>query len=182
MSLSSYVPWAEKHKPRSIAEIKEIVGDADYVDKFISWLKGWRPGEKAALLYGPPGVGKTLLVEVAAKELGYELFQLNASDARTESMLRRLVGQSSKSVSLYSSKGKLVFLDEIDGLYGAEETGAVKTIVELIKESRVPIVMAANDPWDPKLRALREVAIMIEFKRLKVYSIIKHLKKICLRE
>ncbi|MEM2315924.1 MAG: hypothetical protein QW826_05820, partial [Candidatus Nezhaarchaeales archaeon] len=38
------------------------------------------------------------------------------------------------------------------------------------------------DPWDPKLRALREVAIMIEFKRLKVYSIIKHLKKICLRE
>ncbi|MDH5815993.1 MAG: replication factor C large subunit [Candidatus Nezhaarchaeota archaeon] len=183
MSLQLYVPWTEKHKPRSIAEIKEIVGsDADYVDKFVSWLKSWRPGEKAALLYGPPGVGKTLLVEVVAKELGYELFQLNASDARTESMLRRLVGQSSKTVSLYSSKGKLIFLDEIDGLYGTEEAGAVKTIVELIKESRVPVVMAANDPWDPKLRPLRDVSIMIEFKRLKVYSIIKHLKKICSRE
>lgn len=181
--MSSYlVPWTEKHKPRSIAEIKEIVGEADYIDKFVSWLKNWKPGEKAALLYGPPGVGKTLLVEVAAKELGYELFELNASDARTEGALRRLVGQSSKTISFYSSKGKIIFLDEVDGLFGTEETGGVKAIVELIKESRVPIVMAANDPWDPRLRPLRDVSIMIEFKRLKLYSIIKHLKKICMRE
>jgi len=182
MSTPSYVPWTEKHKPRSISEIKEIVGEADYIDNFVSWLKNWKPGEKAALLYGPPGVGKTLLVEVIAKEFGYELFQLNASDTRTEGTLRRLVGQSSRTVSLYGSKGKLIFLDEIDGLYGVGEADAVKAIVELIKESRVPIVMAANDPWDPKLRPLREVSVMIEFRRLRSSSIIKHLRKICMKE
>jgi replication factor C large subunit len=182
MSTPSYVPWTEKHKPRSIAEIKEIVGEAEYIDSFVSWLRNWKPGDKAALLYGPPGVGKTLLVEVVAKEFGYELFQLNASDTRTEAALRRLVGQSSKTVSLYGSRGKLIFLDEIDGLYGVGEADAVKAIVELIKESRVPIVMAANDPWDPKLRPIREVSVMIEFKRLRSSSIIKHLKKICAKE
>ncbi|MHC1601586.1 MAG: replication factor C large subunit [Candidatus Nezhaarchaeales archaeon] len=182
MSMPYHVPWTEKHKPRSIAEIKEIVGEADYVDKFVSWLKNWKPGEKAALLYGPPGVGKTLLVEVVANEFRYELIELNASDTRTESILKRLVGQSSQTISLYGAKGKLIFLDEVDGLTGTEDRGGIGAIVSLVKESRVPIAMAANDPWDPKLRPLRDVSIMIEFKRLRTYSIIKHLKKICARE
>ncbi|RLF09800.1 MAG: replication factor C large subunit [Thermoprotei archaeon] len=182
MSTPSYVPWTEKHKPRSIAEIKEIVGEADYVDKFVNWLKNWKPGSKAALLYGPPGVGKTLLVEVVAKEFNYELIELNASDTRTESVLRRLVGQSSKTISLYGARGKLIFLDEVDGLSGTEDRGGVGAIVELVKVSMVPMAMAANDPWDPKLRPLRDVSVMIEFKRLRMTSIIKHLKKICARE
>ncbi|MCS7140407.1 MAG: replication factor C large subunit [Candidatus Nezhaarchaeota archaeon] len=182
MSVSRHIPWTEKHKPRTVAEIKEIVGEADYIDRFISWLKDWRPGEKAALLYGPPGVGKTLLVEVVAEEFNYELIELNASDTRTESTLKKLVGQPSRTVSLYNVKSKLIFLDEVDGLTGTEDRGGVGAIVELVKESRFPIVMAANDPWDIKLRPLRDVSVMIEFRRLKTYSIIKHLKKICTRE
>lgn len=182
MSVSRHIPWTEKHKPRTVAEIKEIVGEADYIDRFISWLKDWRPGEKAALLYGPPGVGKTLLVEVVAEEFNYELIELNASDTRTESTLKKLVGQPSRTVSLYNVKSKLIFLDEVDGLTGTEDRGGVGAIVELVKKSRFPIVMAANDPWDIKLRPLRDVSVMIEFRRLKTYSIIKHLKKICTRE
>ncbi|MDI9619707.1 MAG: replication factor C large subunit [Candidatus Nezhaarchaeota archaeon] len=182
MTMPHHVPWTEKHKPRTIGEIKEVVGEADYIIKFLSWLKGWKPGDKAALLYGPPGVGKTLLVEVAARELRYELMELNASDTRSEAVVKRLAGLSSQSISLYGARGKLIFLDEIDGLTGTEDAGGVKAVVSVIAESRFPVAMTANDPWDPKLRPLRDLSLLIEFKRLGKASIVKHLKRICSRE
>lgn len=43
---------------------------------------------KAALLSGPPGVGKTTTVQVVCKELGYDLVEFNASDTRNKTLLK----------------------------------------------------------------------------------------------
>ena len=36
------------------------------------------------MLYGPPGIGKTALVDAAARELGFTIIEMNASDTRSE--------------------------------------------------------------------------------------------------
>lgn len=50
-----------------------------------------RQGFKAALLSGPPGVGKTTTAQVVCKELGYDLLEFNASDTRNKMLLKKEV-------------------------------------------------------------------------------------------
>jgi len=167
--------WTIKFKPKSW---DEIVGNEKQRQEFLNWLKNWTPeGKKAALLYGPAGVGKSLSVEIAAKMLGYNLIELNASDARTKDVILERVLPAARSRSI-SGKPNLIFLDEVDGIYQRADVGAVSAIKQLIDETMNPVVMAANDPWKPELREIREKCLMIEFGRLRKDQILKRLKKI----
>lgn len=168
--------WVEKYKPKTI---EEIVGNRETIESFIKWLKEWRPGAKHALLYGPPGVGKTLTVELVAKELNYELIELNASDVRTEEAIRHAIGPASRYGSISGYGGRLIFIDEVDGISTEEDRGGLSAILKLLNESRVPIVLAANDPWDPKLRPLREACLMMRFNKARSTQIVPLLKKVC---
>lgn len=56
---------------------------------------------KAALLSGSPGIGKTTTAHLVCKELNYDVIEFNASDTRSQRLLREQVEQllSSKSIS-----------------------------------------------------------------------------------
>ncbi|MFX1339182.1 MAG: hypothetical protein ACFFDK_11285, partial [Promethearchaeota archaeon] len=43
------------------------------------------------------------------------------------------------------SNQKLILIDEIDGLYGTKDRGAVPTIVDLIENTQFPIIMCSNE-------------------------------------
>ena len=181
MSRVYTISWAEKYRPKSVAE---VVGNDEAKRTFLSWLRQWKtgkPNKKAALLYGPPGCGKTTLVYAAAHDFGYEVVEANASDVRTSQALRRRIERAALEGSLFA-KGKIILLDEVDGISTKEDTGGLSTILEIIKVSRYPVVMTANDPWDPKLRNLRDQCLLIEMKPLRQYEIVKVLRNICMKE
>ncbi len=174
------IPWVIKYRPKRIAE---VVNQEDAKAKFVEWLRKWpNVPKRAALLYGPPGCGKTSLVEAAAHEFGYEIIEMNASDFRRKSDIERIAARAAMSNSLFGAKKKLILLDEVDGIAGREDAGGLEAILHLIKLSPSPIVMTANDPWDQKLRPLREVSEMIQFKRLSKYDVVKVLSTICRKE
>lgn len=52
----------------------------------------------------------------------------------------------------------------MDGIQPKQDYGAVSAILEIIKNTKYPILMAANDPWNPNLRDLRNAVKMIEVK------------------
>jgi replication factor C large subunit len=176
------IPWTIKYRPKKISD---VVDQEQAKQRILEWLKKWPNVEKRALLlYGPPGVGKSSLVEAVANELGYELIELNASDSRRREDIERSVMRASVTRSLTSqhSAKKIIFLDEVDGIATKEDAGGIEAIIKLIKTSSVPIIMAANDPWDPKLRPLREVCEMIQFKKLTKDEILLILRRICANE
>jgi replication factor C large subunit len=164
--------WTEKHKPKTI---KEIVGQDEALKQMQDFLKSWKPGE-ALLISGPAGVGKTLAVEVIARETGLFLIQLNASDERSASKIEEFLKECSKSRSLFS-KGKIILLDEVDGISG-HERGASNAIIKIIEESKFPVIMIANDPWSPKLRSLKTHSKEVKFRKIHMYDIMKRLKSI----
>jgi replication factor C large subunit len=80
------------------------------------------------------------------------------------------------------SKGNILFMDEVDGIAGNEDRGGVSAIVKIVEESRVPVIMAANDPELEKLRPLKKVSALIRFQQVRIPLIIAMLQKICQKE
>jgi replication factor C large subunit len=181
--LSDALLWVEKYRPKKIAD---IVGNEEAKNSFLEWLKNKRRTKKAVLLYGPPGIGKTALVNAAARELGFTIIEMNASDTRSEKAINAVAKPATSYVALDAfsapSKGNMLFLDEVDGIAGNEDRGGVGAIIKIVEESRVPVIMAANDPDLDKLRPLKKVCMLVRFHQIRIPLLIALLQKICLLE
>src|SRR5437879_4925857 len=163
----SVEPWTTKYRPRTS---KDVAGNKPAIEKLRDWVESWsegRPSKAAVLLYGPAGVGKTSVTEALARERGWDLVEVNASDKRSGDILAKVAGLASTQSTLFS-KGRLILLDEVDGINLRADQGAVATILQIIKETQYTWILTANDPWDPKTRPLREACMQIEHKRLGV--------------
>ena len=176
-----YAAWTVKHKPKSLAE---VIGNKETIQKFVDWIKSWdkgAPKKRAAFLYGPPGIGKTVTVEALAYDFQMELVEKNASDYRTEDAINRFAGLASQYGSLFGGE-RIVLLDELDGLTGTADKGGVKAITDIVKTAQCPIVLIANNAYDPRFSNLRSYCLLIEFKKPPAGEVTKHLKRICICE
>jgi len=180
--MSTHIPWVEKYRPKRIVD---VAGNDKAKKAFIAWLNSWvrgKPSKKAALLYGPPGTGKTSIAHAASMEYNLDLVEANASDVRTSQALRTKIFRAASEQSLFGKRGRIILLDEIDGISPREDRGGLEVVKELINISRHPVVLTANNPWDPRLRSLRELCEMIEFRKLGKRDITRVLKSICEKE
>jgi replication factor C large subunit len=162
----------------------EVIGNTEPVEKLIEWIKSWSKGipkKRAVFLYGPPGIGKTATVEAIAHDLDMELVEKNASDYRTAEAVERFAGLASQYGTLFGRK-RLILLDELDGITGTADKGGVATITEIVKKAQCPIVLIANDIYDPRFATLRTHCLLIEFKKPTVLQVVKRLKEVCKRE
>jgi len=176
--------WVEKYRAKSVSE---IIGNEEAKTTFIDWLeKGKKRKKKAVLLYGPAGVGKTSLVNAAANQFGFTVIEMNASDTRTEKAINKVGKPATSYVALdrfsAETKGNILFLDEVDGVFGQQDRGGIGAIVKIVKDSLVPVVMAANDPDLKKLQPLKRICLLIRFQPIRIPLIITMLRRICLKE
>ncbi len=167
--------WADKYRPN---RVEEIAGQGKPVQEVLDFVESFRPG-KAVLLSGPTGTGKTSLIEALAKEKGFELQRLNASDKRGSEEIESFA-QVTKIRPMFQ-KGKIILIDEVDGIPGTDR-GAVGAIAKLIKTSRFPVFLIAIDQWKPKLRPLHTHSKQVKFSKVSVPSITKKLKEIAQKE
>jgi len=120
---------------------------------------------KGILLFGPPGVGKTMLMRALARELGFTFLYV-----KTSNILSKWVGESERNISLLFKRARelrpcVLFFDEIDALgrkrgEGQDEVGprVLSTLLQEMdgvntKQDGVVVVAATNAPnvLDPAL-------------------------------
>ncbi|KAH9846087.1 P-loop containing nucleoside triphosphate hydrolase protein [Lenzites betulinus] len=219
--------WVDLYKPNRFTE---LLGDDRVHREVLSWIKEWdscvygkgtargkkrargdedgenldewrRPKEKLLLLSGPPGLGKTTLAHIAAIHAGYEVFEINASDARSADVVDQRIRPALESgAKIGSSKPNLVVIDEIDGATGGSEgsSGFIHKLIQVTlgkgkkKGSKGdkdpqrpllrPIICICNDLYAPSLAKLRPHARIVRFSRPHDTHIVRRLRDICERE
>lgn len=167
--------WTEKYRARNFMD---LVGDDFTNRQVLRWLKHWdaivfphsakqksatlrkrqeqqqqeeeKPHKKILLLTGPPGLGKTTLAHVCARQAGYEVMEINASDDRSQNVVKGRIRTSLGTESVKTvehakmkpgEKAKVarpvcVVVDEVDGVTtgsgGTGEGGFIKALTDLV--------------------------------------------------
>lgn len=151
--------WSEKHRPKQIID---MVGNEEARKSFVDWIIKWKKGAKPVLLVGPPGIGKTTLAQLAAKEFGYDVIGMNASDVRNKSNIEELLSPLLGSTSLLGRP--MIFIDEVDGIHGRSDFGGVEALLKILKEPTIPIILAANSDDSDKMKNIKKTAKTIYLK------------------
>ncbi|XP_018326325.1 replication factor C subunit 1 [Agrilus planipennis] len=202
----------EKYKPLNAKVVVGQQGDHSNLKKLMTWLQNWHtnnqhcqnksrnvkatsrnePGAsfKAALLSGPPGVGKTTTATLVAKELGFDVVEFNASDTRNKKLLHEEVSQllSTKTIAGFVKDGsqptskRVLLMDEVDGMAGNEDRGGIQELVNLIKNTHIPIICMCNDRNHQKIRSLANYCFDLRFHRPRLEQIRAFLMTVCFRE
>lgn len=166
--------WTEKYRARNFID---LVGDDSTNRHVLRWLKRWdptvfphsaksrpltarrqpqqqheeeKPHRKILMLTGPPGLGKTTLAHVCARQAGYEVMEINASDDRSRDVVKGRIRTSLGTESVKTveharakpgEKAKVarpvcVVVDEVDGVTtgsgSSGEGGFVKALIDLV--------------------------------------------------
>ncbi|CAL1677655.1 unnamed protein product [Lasius platythorax] len=207
-SISSQ-PLVEKYRPKTMKQIIGQQGDKSCAHNLYVWLRDWHKNHqdpkfknssskqthgqsfKAALLSGPPGVGKTTTVHVVCKELGYDLVEFNASDTRNKTLLKEevsgLLSNTTMKDYVTGTKQKItskhvLLMDEVDGMAGNEDRGGLQELLSLIKNTEVPIICICNDRFNTKVKTISTHSYDLRFHKLRVEQIRSSMKSLCFKE
>ena len=114
-----------------------------------------------------------------AEKYEYDLFEINASDIRNKEKIKRIVGTAAVKKSIKNKKGTIILVDEVDGLSGQQDRGGVGAIIKIIKETKNPIILTANDLSHKKFNTLKRNIKQIKFKTIQKTTAAKVLQRIC---
>lgn len=181
--------WTEKYRPRSLSE---IMGNETAIRSMRRWAESWSKGApryKAMVLRGEPGTGKTSSALALANDFGWDIVEMNASDHRNAESIRRVAGLGAISQTLTldgefhstaQGRRKLIVLDEADNLFGREDYGGAKAIVEVIRGSSQPVILIVNDYYEltRKASALKSLSDKAIFRRLEKRTVTAVLARI----
>jgi len=196
---SEHQLWADKYAPQ---QFDDLVGAQSLVQKLTKWLKEWdavhvkksikipldksNPGAKAALLSGPPGIGKSTTARLVGNAAGREIFELNASDTRSKRLLAEELADVVQAGVIHfgaknTQKKRLIIMDEVDGM-SASDRGGVAELIKIIKLSRTPIICICNDNSKSSVRSLSSHCFDLRFQRPQNASIAKRLREVAAKE
>ncbi|KII62248.1 Replication factor C subunit 1 [Thelohanellus kitauei] len=192
--------WVDKYKPKNLLELIGQQGLKSPANKLVKWLQDWNKSRKnkpknffagkedgsiykASLISGAPGIGKSTTARLVCQELGYDIFELNASDTRNKKCLDTILSASLQNLKIGKRGNKsVVIMDEVDGMSGNEDRGGIQEIISLIKTTQFPIICICNDRMNQKIRSLSNHCFDLRFYKPRSEQIKSLISKITATE
>ncbi|SCW02501.1 LAFE_0F07822g1_1 [Lachancea fermentati] len=224
--------WTEKWRPKTFFD---LVGNERTNRRVLKWLRQWsplvfgetlpkapstnwhskndtisedpllRPNKRILLINGPPGIGKTSVAHIVAKQAGYSVVEINASDERAGPRVRDKVYNALFNHT-FDNKPVCLIADEIDG---SVENGFVKVLIDivnhdykatqrLISEGSLkgkrkgrkksfnlltrPIITVCNNIYVSALDKLKPHCEIVTFNRPVENALLDRLEQVCRKE
>lgn len=175
MSENNTKTFLEKYEPKLL---DDVIGQTNIVKIIRGYIKS---GNIPHLMFaGNPGLGKTVLSNVIARELFGEnyrsnMISLNASSDRGIDVIRGKVKDSTKFAPMGQYDFKIIFMDESDFLTEPAQRALRDIVVK--NQSVTRFIFACND-LNKMILPLQDRTQVFRFKRLKKEDIYKHLQGI----
>ena len=162
-------PLAELLRPE---KIEDMVGQPHLFKKDSLFLKSINKNIIPNMIfYGPPGVGKTTVANIIAKNTEMTLHKLNGTTASLDDIKK--VIDDSKSV--FASKGILLYLDEIQYFNKKQQ----QSLLEYVEKGLITLIASTTEnPYFYIYPALLSRCSVFEFKSISSDEIKKGLKRI----
>ncbi|OGZ29447.1 MAG: AAA family ATPase [Candidatus Niyogibacteria bacterium RIFCSPLOWO2_01_FULL_45_48] len=159
-------PLASKIRPKTL---REFVGQAHLVGKGKPIYEAVKKRHLFSfILWGPPGVGKTTLAKIYAKNLDAELHELSAVSAGKDDVKEILGTKQGK----LGEKSKILFLDEIHRFNKAQQD----FLLPFVESGRLTLIGATteNPSFEviPALLSRCRVFVLNEFSEKEMEKII----------
>jgi hypothetical protein len=157
---------------------KKKMNDASEIDIEYSKRKG------NLLIIGNHGCGKSIMIDLICKNIGYEIITLNKYD--TNLINTDFIIKITKKNLLYEENeqnNKIILIDELETLITRNEK---KEILNIIKDNNynrlVPIIIISNGHHRGQLTDIKKNANMINITELSQYDMKKWMDPICKNE
>lgn len=162
-SARAAAPLAARMRPRSLDEVKgqqEVLRPGSPLRRLIEGRTG-AAGPLSAILWGPPGTGKTTLAHLVATASGRSFVQLSAVTAGVKDV-RAVMENATRERSLYDRQ-TVLFLDEIHRFSKAQQDALLPGV-----EERLVVLVAATteNPSFSVIAPLMSRSVLVRLRSL----------------
>lgn len=162
----SRMPLSHQMRPQSIEDIvgqEHLTGKSGVLRKAIE--KNIIPN---MIFYGPPGVGKTTMANVIAKQSSRSIQMMNATHAKTEDV--RSVLEDSKEGRLY--RKEILYIDEIQSFNKRQQ----QIMLDDVERGNIILIASTTEnPYHYIYKALLSRCVVLEFRPIDEKAIKDHL-------
>ena len=161
-------PLADLIRPTQLSEIcgqEHILGENKILDRIV---KSGRISNM--IFYGPPGVGKTTVANIIAKQAGKRFYKLNATNASLKD-----IQEITKELDTFLGvNGVVLYLDEIQNFNKKQQ----QSLLEYIEDGRITLIASTTEnPYFYIFKALLSRSTIFEFKPVKEEDIKKAINR-----
>ena len=155
-------------------EIKDLVGNSRIIQEVRNWFILWnskakdRPArfKRAIMLCGRPGMGKTSMAHILARNSGFKIVECNASDVRNKDAVNELLRDTARQYTLnldgyVQQKPACIIMDEVDGM-SAGDRGGSSALAEVIRNTKTPIICICNDKYANAVKTLKNLCTVYD--------------------
>lgn len=158
-NIKTNAPLADRMRPRNI---DEFIGQSEILGKGTLLYRLIKEGNvPSIILYGPPGVGKTSIAAIIARDGHSEFFKLNAVSSGVAEA-KEVIAKAKDNLNIYGKRTYLL-LDECHRWSKSQSDG----ILQAVEEGLITFIGSTTEnPYVSITRALLSRCKVFKFKRL----------------
>lgn len=157
-------PFAHKYRPETLDDIigqTHLIGEGKIINRLIE--NKYLPN---MIFYGPPGIGKTTIAKIIAKNIGFKYIELNATDCGVKDI---------KEIVEENFDNCVLFIDEFHMLNKKQQQVLLDSTE---KGNTILIASTTENPYFAIYKAILSRSNIFEFKSLSNKDVKEGLLKI----